>query len=62
MCSRAIAEWFKEKFGVDKTQIAEVIRIKEVVYEAWSKNSDDKPERVKVCKTSSMAGNEAVYS
>ncbi len=51
LSSRAIVEWLKKKFGVSKTQIAEVIRSKEVVHEAWLQNSHDEQKRVTVCKT-----------
>lgn len=62
LSARALSERFKEKFSAGKTQIAEVIRKKDEILEAWSKNCCDEQKRVKVRKTSSMAVNEAVYA
>ena len=58
---RALTEKFKVKFGIGKTQVAEIINNAEEIRTLWTSNGNEGRKRMKMRKTSLLAVNETVH-
>ena len=57
---RTLTEKIKGKFGVGKTQFAEMIKNAETIRELWTTNGNEERKRMKIRKTSALSNNDLI--